>query len=261
MMALPRVLIVLALALLAGSSGRSQYAVESTKPTLVIAAEDGAGPWGQADGSGCGNDIVLAAYAAVKINAKLEVMPYARAKNGVLTGRYVACFGMAWTEDLKDKVVFADKPLYSVSAMLVQNLSKPLGVSEGKDLPQGTRVGTVFEYEYPSSFYDLVKRGILVPMPAYGEVMSLRNLDLNRVDAALVVVDELKSLDYLIAQAGLEGKVGPAFSLGGQGTYLGFSVAHPYSDYARKKFNEGFALIARDGTVKRILETWKNSRP
>lgn len=258
---MPRMLIAWALAFLAGAFGRSQYVVAPIKPTLVIAAEDGAGPWGQADGSGCGNDIVLAAFAAVKVPAKLEVMPYSRAKQGVLTGRYVACFGMAWTDDLKDKVVFAEKPLYSVSAMLVQNSSKPLGVSVGKDIPQGTRVGTVLEYEYPSPFYDLVKRGTLVPMPAYSEMMSLKNLDLHRVDVALVVVDELKSLDYLIAQAGLEGKVQAAFSLGGQGTYLGFSVAHPHSAYAREKFNEGFALITRDGTLKRILETWKSRQP
>jgi ABC-type amino acid transport substrate-binding protein len=225
---------------------------------LIIAAEDGAGPWGQPDGSGCGNDIVLAAYAAVKVPARLEVMPYSRAKSGVLAGHYVACFGMAWTEDLKGKVVFADKPLYSVTAMLVQSLTKPLGVASAKELASGTRVGTVFEYEYPAAFYDLTKRGILTPMPAYSEIVSLKNLDLGRVDAALVVVDELKSLDYLVAQAGLEGKVGPAFALGGQGTYLGFSVAHPRSGFARRRFNEGLAIISKDGTLKKILETWRN---
>jgi ABC-type amino acid transport substrate-binding protein len=228
---------------------------------LIIAAEDGAGPWGQPDGTGCGNDIVLAAYAAVKVPARLEVMPYSRAKSGVLAGHYVACFGMAWTEDLKGKVVFADKPLYSVTAMLVQSLSKPLGAVSIKELTIGTRVGTVFEYEYPATFYDLAKRGILSPMPAYSEVVSLKNLELGRVDAALVVIDELKSLDYLIAQAGLEGKVGPAFGLGGQGTYLGFSITHPKSGFARQQFNKGFELITKDGTLKRILETWRGKRP
>lgn len=228
------------------------------RDTLIIAAEDGAGPWGQPDGTGCGNDIVLAAYAAVKVPVRLEVMPYSRAKSGVLAGHYVACFGMAWTEDLKGKVVFADKPLYSVTAMLVQSLSKPLGAASAKELATGTRVGTVFEYEYPAAFYDLTKRGFLTPMPAYSEVVSLKNLDLGRVDAALVVVDELKSLDYLIAQAGLEGKVDSAFDLGGQGTYLGFSTVHPLSGFARRRFNEGFAIISKDGTLKKILEAWRN---
>lgn len=234
---------------------------DAQKDALIIAAEDGAGPWGQPDGTGCGNDIVLAAYAAVKVPAKLEVMPYSRAKSGVLAGHYVACFGMAWTEDLKGKVVFADKPLYSVTAMLVQNLSKPLDAASAKELTAGTRVGTVFEYEYPAMFYDLTKRGILTPMPAYSEVVSLKNLDLGRVDVALVVIDELKSLDYLVAQTGLEGKVGPAFALGGQGTYLGFSTAHPRSRFARLQFNKGFELITKDGTLKRILETWRGRRP
>ncbi len=256
-----RITIALAFALLVLPVASAEQGGTTSKPPLVIAAEDGAGPWGQVDGTGCGNDIVLAAYAAAKVPARLEVMPYSRAKSGVLAGHYVACFGMAWTEDLKGKVVFADKPLYSVTAMLVQSLAKPLGASNAKELASGTRVGTVFEYEYPPAFYQLVKQGVLMPMPAYGEVMSLKNLDLNRIDAALVVIDELKNLDYLIAQAGLEGKVGPAFALGGQGTYLGFSTAHPQSGYARRKFNEGFAIIAKDGTLKKILEAWKNRRP
>jgi polar amino acid transport system substrate-binding protein len=240
--------------------GATSLAFAQTTPgsqPLEVAAEDAAGPWGQPDGTGCGNDIVLAAYAAAKVPAKLEIMPYSRAKNGVLAGTYVACFGMAWTDDMKGKVVFAEKPLYSVTAMLVQNLSKPLDVSGPKALKSDTKVGTVFEYEYPPAYYELVKKGKITPMPAYSEVVSLRNLALDRIDASLVVVDELKNLDYLIAQAGVIGKVGPAFAIGGQGTYIGFSLAHPQSKYAKESFDRGFAIITRDGTLKKIIETWK----
>lgn len=235
----------------------AQVPVEAVKQPLVIAAEDGAGPWGQADGTGCGNDLVLAAYAAVQVPVRLDVMPYARAKNGVLTGSYVGCFGMAWTPDLKGKVLFADKPLYSVVAMLMQASERPLKAASVKELRLGTKVGIVFEYEYPPTYYNLVKQGKLVPVSSYNEVTSLKNLDLNRIDVALVVVDDLKSADYLIAQSGMAGRVSPAFSIGGQSTYLGFSTAHPQSEYARRKFNEGFAIILRDGTYKRIVDTWK----
>jgi ABC-type amino acid transport substrate-binding protein len=237
-----------------------QPLAEAPRPTLVIAAEDGAGPWGQADGTGCGNDIVLAAFAAAKVQARLEVMPYARARNGVLSGTYVGCFGMAWTQDMEGKVVFADKPLYTVTAMLVQRTGAPLHASGPKDLPQDTKVGTVLAYEYPPAYYELVKSGQIVPMDAYSEALSLKNLEQKRVDAALVVIDELKSLDYLINEAGLKGKVGPAFAIGGQGTYIGFSRNHPQGEFARARFNEGYAIITKDGTLHRILETWKARR-
>ena len=226
-------------------------------PPIVIAAEDGAGPWGQADGTGCGNEIVLAAYAAAKVPAKLNVMPYSRARNGVMKGDYAGCFGMAWAPDMQGKVRFADKPLYSVSALLLHATERPLKAGSAKDLPLGTKVGTVYEYEYPSVYHDLVKRGRLVPRPAYNEVTSVKNLDLGRIDAALLVVDDLKNPDYLIAAAGLAGKVKPAFVLGTQGTYVGFSTAHPQGDYARRKFNEGFTIIQKDGTCKRIQDAWK----
>jgi polar amino acid transport system substrate-binding protein len=247
----------LAISLATAALIAAQAPSEPSKPSLVIAAEDGAGPWGQPDGTGCGNEIVLAAYAAAKVPAKLEIVPYSRAKSGVLDGHYVACFGMAWTPDLKGKVVFADKPLYSVTAMLVQSVAKPLKASSVKDLPTGTRIGTVYEYEYPPVFYDLVKRGTITPMSSYSEVISLKNLDQDRVDAALVVIDELKNLDYLIAAAGLAGKVKQAFAIGGQSTYIGFSTAHPQFKLARSKFNEGFAIIVKDGTLKKIMDTWK----
>jgi ABC-type amino acid transport substrate-binding protein len=252
---------VWAAALVTATLFAGQGVVPSTQPVLVIAAEDGAGPWGQPDGTGCGNDIVLAAYTAVKVPVKLDVMPYSRAKTGVLSGQFVACFGMAWTEDLKGFVIFADKPLYSVTAMLVQSPARPLAATSAKALPEGTKVGTVFEYEYPPVFYDLVKKGTIVPRPSYSEVNSLKNLDANRIDAALVVVDELKSVDYLITQARMAGRLEPAFSLGGQGTYLGFSTLHPQSEFARKMFNEGYAIITRDGTLRKILDAWKAKQP
>ena len=229
-------------------------------PPLVIAAEDGAGPWGRPDGTGCGNEIVQAAYAAAKVPVKLEVMPYARARNGVMNGDYAGCFGMAWTPDMQGRIRFAEKPLYSVTALLMQSTARPLKAASAKDLPLGTKVGTVFEYEYPPAYYELMKAGKLVPMPAYNEVTSLKNLALDRIDAALVVVDELKSPDYLIAEAGLTGKVKPAFVIGTQNTFVGFSTTHPQGDYACRKFCEGFAIILRDGTYKRIVDAWK-TRP
>lgn len=252
-----KILFALALALSSAFLAPAQVPVDASMQPLVIAAEDGAGPWGQADGTGCGNDLVLAAYAAVKVPVKLEIMPYSRAKSEAMSGSYVGCFGMAWTPELKGKILFADKPLYSVTAMLMQSSAKPLKASGVKELLPGTKVGTVFEYEYPPAFYDLVKQGMLVPMPSYNEVTSLKNLGLNRIDAALVVVDDLKNTDYLVAQAGETGRVSPAFAIGGQSTYLGFSTAHPQSEYARTKFNEGFAIILKDGTYKKIVDSWK----
>jgi ABC-type amino acid transport substrate-binding protein len=252
-----RELFLLGIAAMASIQAGAQAPLEASKPPLLIAAEDGAGPWGQADGTGCGNDLVLAAYAAVQVPVKLEVMPYSRAKHGAISGSYVACFGMAWAPELQGRIVFADRPLYTVSAVLMQSTAKPLRASETKDLKAGTRIGTVLDYEYPPAFEGLVKKGILAPMPAYSETVSLRNLAKHRVDAALVILDELKSADYLVARAGLAGRVAPAFSLGEQGTYLGFSVAHPQSEYARAKFNEGFAIIVGNGTYKKILDTWK----
>ncbi len=62
--------------------------------TCTIHAEDAAGLWGQADGTGCGNDIVKAAFRASGVEVSLVTTPYNRAKTFVMEGKALACFGM-----------------------------------------------------------------------------------------------------------------------------------------------------------------------
>jgi hypothetical protein len=61
--------------------------------TCTIHAEDAAGLWGHADGTGCGNDIVKTAFRAFGVEVSLLTTPY-NLKTLVMEGRALACFGM-----------------------------------------------------------------------------------------------------------------------------------------------------------------------
>jgi hypothetical protein len=53
------------------------------------------------------------------------------------------------------------------------------------------------------------------------------------------------------------GKVAPLFQSAGLDVYIGFSVKHPRGSWARERFDEGFAIIERNGTMRNILERWR----
>ncbi|MGL4370723.1 MAG: substrate-binding periplasmic protein [Spirochaetota bacterium] len=223
---------------------------------LYILAENEAGPWGQPDGSGCGNDIVTAAYKAAGASVILDVVPYNRAKKLLLSGKALGCFGMAWDPAFEKKVVFADQPLYSNSAVIFLRKTERIPFSHIDDFPKGTRVGTVLGYEYPAAIRKLIRTGQICPVPAASEQINLRILASGRLDAVICMVDELKSPDYLMTQAGVTGAVCTAFVADRSGTYIGFAVSHPQREYALKMFNKGMAVIKRNGTYDRIIRTW-----
>src|SRR4051812_32252616 len=74
---------------------------------LDIMVEDAAAPWSRPDGRGYSNDIVRAAFRAALVDVRLIVVPYARCKRMVSTGRVAACFNMSWDSRLSGQVVFA----------------------------------------------------------------------------------------------------------------------------------------------------------
>ena len=233
-------------------------AASSTTSDLEIAVEDSAAPWSQSDGTGCANDIVLAAYRAAFVPVKLKVFPYARAKEMAITGQIPACFAMSWSPELQGKIIFADadKPLYICRSTYVQNLQMPVKANSEKTLPPGTRLGTVINYEYPPSVTSLSGQGVIFEA-THSEEINLKKLSMGRIDLAIINIDDLRTARLLFAKAGVTGQVGIAFAGDSMPSHIGFSIAHPRGEFARAKFNEGYAAIKKDGTLARIYAQWR----
>lgn len=222
---------------------------------ITIAVEDDAAPWSQKDGTGYANDIVKAAFTAVNQNIKLEVVPYSRAKEMVISGKVPACFSMAPSNDLNKVVLFPKKPLFSVNVdYFTKKDNKAKSVN---DFKKGTVVGVVTGYEYPSSIYELEKKGIIILDKSESEISNLKKLALGRVDYALIVYNPTKPAELLMAKAGVNQKVKRAFKCGNQNSYIGFSSKNPQGKSDLKKFNKGFDIISKNGILNKIDEKWK----
>lgn len=227
---------------------------------LVIMVEDDAAPWSQADGSGIANDIVREAFAAVGVDVELRTVAYARCKYEVTSGTVAACFSMATDPALAGKVVMPKHPLFQIHPQYFHNPRRPLQAQSESEIRSGTVIGIVEGYEYPPAVAELARRGVVLE-PAASESANLKKLASGRIDATIVNLDDLKSAQFLIRGAGVEGKVAPLFPSAELDAYIGFSVQHPRGSWAREKFNEGFASIERDGSLNKILERWRARVP
>ena len=220
-----------------------------------ILVEDAASPWSNHAGEGYANDLVRAAFAAAGVSAELAVVPYARCKALVMQGGAPACFSMSAAPELERLVRFADKPLFSVTPRFYFNVNHPLAARSVAELAAGTRVGIVHGYEYPPFVAQLAQRGIILES-SRSDVANLQKLAAGRLDAALVMTDEMRSEDLIQRQAGV-GAVRFAFASAPMGSYIGFSTRHREGELQRRLFNQGFQAISANGTREAIEAKWK----
>lgn len=245
--------------LIAGAaSGTVDFLRAARTETLTIIAEDSASPWSYRDGTGYANDIVMAAYAAAKVDVQLGVEPYARCKQKVLNGSAAGCFSMSWVPDLEGKVVFSEAPLFVCNADYLHRMDRPLEASSEQTIRRKIVVGAVLGYEYPPSLARLRERGLIVFEETDSEILNLKKLDAGRIDAALITQNDIKTYQYICAKAGVQHEIRPAFRSGELKSYIGFSVKHPRGQWARDRFNAGFAIIRKNGVLPALNAKWQD---
>jgi len=230
---------VLALsAVAADAAAGAASAAAPAAPDLVIEAEDAADPFSREDGSGYANEVVHAAFRAVGIPVRLQVVPYARCKLNVLAGRVAGCLSMSWDPSFAGKVAFSERPLFSVHALLVDDATRPLAARRPADIASGSVLGVVNGYEYPPAVATLARHGVVLEATASDEI-NLRKLAAHRLDAAILMVSTKvwATPDPHTLKGGHHYR--PVMLLGTLGSYIGFSTTHPGGRLARERFDEG----------------------
>ena len=134
-------------------------------------------------------------------------MPYARCKRMAVNGEVAACLSMSPSPEFAGLVELSSKPLFTCRAGYFYSVNKPPRVNRQEDLPRNTVVGTVIGYEYPDEFERLSRLGVVVREESPSEDINLRKLALGRIDLALLTYNQMKSPEWLINRAGVDGKV------------------------------------------------------
>lgn len=245
-MRIPQFVVFAGVFLAAASAGAAE---------IELLVEDDAAPWSLADGTGYSNDVVKAAFQAVGVDARLSVVPYARCRSFVVSGNAVGCFNMAWDAEFEGTVKFASVPLYANYADVFENKAVPLKARTAAELRKGAVIGIVNGYEYPDSINQLKARGIVLK-PLRSEAVALKMLASRRLEAAVVMTNDLEPVMKKASEVDGGDAIGYGFRSGELKVYIGFSTRHPQGAWALGKYDEGFRVIAADGTLDKIRTKW-----
>jgi polar amino acid transport system substrate-binding protein len=232
-------------------------AVQETNETLTIMVEDAAAPWSNSDGTGYANDVVVAAFKEMVVEAKLKVVPYSRCKYMVLSGQVAACFNMSWQPEFQGKIKLAARPIFKVSNDVFEPIQAPLPKPpDGKCiLPPSTVVGITRDYEYSAQVMALQSSGVLFEN-SLSDLTSLQKLAARRFQAAVIMSNDLEVRNQKAKQSGTEETVRFAFNCGVVNSTIGFSVAHPDGLRALEMYEEGYRRIEANGVLEEIHGRW-----
>ena len=226
--------------------------------TLVAGAEDDAGPWSYADGTGYVNDIVRAAFESVGWSVQFETMPYARCKALLLTGQLAACFSTSRTAELAPRLLFSRAPVFRAQNLLLARAGSPLAGCKPAAWRSAPRIGTVRSYEYIAAVDRLFDSGAAEREVADSEVSNLRKVKAGHLDAAVVNVDSVKRIEYVIGLAQVDSdSLKTVCNFGSEPAYVAFSPLHPQGPAARAAFDRGHALLQRNGRIATLQQIWR----
>jgi hypothetical protein len=175
----------------------------------------------------------------------------------VLNGKVAACFNMSWLPEFEGKIKLAALPIYAANDDIFEQIDVPLPKPpEGIcTLPPGTVLGITNDYEYSPQVMALQKSGVLFEN-VNSDLLNLKKLAARRVQAALVITNDLEAQAQKAKQSGTENSVRFAFNCGVVASTIGFSLAHPDGLRALNTYEEGYQRIVAKGVLKQIHARW-----
>ncbi|MDG0835531.1 substrate-binding periplasmic protein [Roseateles saccharophilus] len=223
---------------------------------VVIGAENDWFPYsgeslGRAEGMTV--DLVAAAFAAVGVEARFDVLPYARCMALAKVGQLVACFNTTRTELIEADYLWPAKPMFEERFLIYARQdgvpARPaLGV---RDL-EGQPVAVTRGYEYGSEF-DANPR--IERLVTSHDENNFRLVLRGRARYTLAPDINARLLFQRFPELAGQFKVVGGLSL--FGIYTAFSRHHPESAQTLAAFDEGMRIIGANGVAKAIQERWR----
>lgn len=231
--------------------GSTAQADNSKTNSVVLAVEDSWPPYADANGQGIATNIVQQAFSAVGIKLFLKVSPYARVLDIVEKGLVVGGYNVTRQTSTEEKFLFGQQALLTAPASFYfpANNRQVFKYKSIADIPNGTRVGIIINYEYGNSFEQHKHRFKQVRVSNQTQIINM--LKLNRIDSA-IMFDEVAN--YTIKSMGLDEKSikkGPLNHT--SEIYVAFSRAHENARFFADKLDQGLLYIKESGQYAKLL--------
>lgn len=223
--------------------------------TVVIGAENDWYPYsgeiaGQAHGMTV--DLVRAAFAAVSIEARFELLPYARCMAQTKAGTLLACFNTTRTDLIERDYLWPARPMFEERFVIYARKDHPVQPSLGVRDLEGQSVAVTRGYEYGSEFDGNTRVQRVV---TNHDESNFRMVQLGR--ARYTLAPEINTRLLFQRHPDLAGQ----FRIVGQfpsfGLYTAFSRQHADGAALLAAFDEGMRRITASGQARAIQERWR----
>lgn len=232
-------------------------AVPAMAETVTVGAEDDwypysglvKGPAG-AEVQGITIDVVRAAFDAVGITVRYEVMPYARCMAQAKTSALLGCFNTLRHPGIEAHYLWHDPPMFKVQYKIYARADSTERNIRPKDL-EGRRVAVTHAYEYGAEF-DTNEKILRVFSPR--DESNFRMVLRGRADYTVAL--DINTRMLVKRRPDLAGKFRIVGAVAESGVYMVFSRHHPDAKRVMARFEEGLRIIVRSGKVQAIEDAW-----
>lgn len=223
---------------------------------VVIGAEDDWPPYSSdVDGrpQGLTVELVYAAFAAVGVEARFDLLPYVRCMAQTKAGTLLACFNTTRTAQIEDDYLWPARPMFEERFLIwtLADAPTPRTPLQARDL-EGQAVAVTRGYEYGSAFDGNPR--IQRVVTAHDE-NNFRLLLRDR--ATYTLSPDINARLLFRRHPDLAGRFKVVGQLEAFGIYTAFSRKHPQSAAMLAAFNEGMKVIQANGMAKAIQERWR----
>jgi len=220
--------------------------------SIVLAVEDSWPPYADANGQGISTDILKQAFNSVGIKLITRVYPYARVLDEVKKGTLVGGYNVTRQASTDKLYLFGQQALLQAAASFYFSPENKAAQKYQSiaDIPAGTSVGIIIDYEYGDLFEQHKNRFKEVKVSSQEQVINM--LRLGRIDSAIlfdaVASHTLKTMELP------EGSIqkGPLNHV--SDIYVAFSRAHKQAQYFTDKLDQGLFVIKKNGQYDNLLQ-------
>lgn len=224
---------------------------------VVIGAENDWYPYSaerQGRAQGMTVELVTAAFMAMGIEARFEVLPYARCMAQTRSGALVACFNTTRTALIENDYLWPARPMFQERFLIYARADDPHPGPplQVRDL-EGQTVAVTRGYEYGSEFDANARIQRVVTTHDENNFLLLL-----RGRARYTLAPDANTRLLLQRHPELAGKFKVVGALSYFGIYTTFSRRHPDAPRALAAFDEGMRLINANGLARAIQERWRH---
>lgn len=230
-------------------SAASITMAQDAKPVIRIAAEDSWPPFSDSNGQGLSRQIATAAFGHSGYTLDINVVPYARALRQVEQGLADACWNVTRQANTEARYHFGEEPLLQADISFFYRADTPLHYTGFAEIPSGTKIGVIIDYEYGDEFEKHKNRFKLWPVSTQKSLLYM--LKAHRFDVVLMF-DKVFDANVRLLELNPEDyKKGHNFYT--SDIYIAFDAANDNAELYSQALDAGLRALRESGRHDEIM--------